>query len=1135
MGKAQIVGGGMGGLYSVRAVYDQAFYDAEIVKLDKIIVDRTADLERLANERAPLASALLAAEAALEQAIAAYIATPVTETQQVKDALGAYTSAQAAARTAGIRLAECDGRIEEAQAAKAGAQARKVSLESAGQVEPRDAWCADYSESVAGEVATIEVPGEPQSILVRPQSPPDADQDYSAPRDGVLVPREWQSPAQAYFNAAILPGWQRHKPTYRSATLLDVDPSANVCKIELDDAKSSAQELPVTPDVRVLEGVPVSYMTCNAAAFEVGDRVVVEFVGGAWSSPRVIGFFEHPRPCLSRRLVWLPEGFLIQPSSAAAPDGWGLPIDDDGNYTAGGAIRQALINRQPNNNYPDSLGIGGQVSSQAVFFRDDEDSIVGPRGARIGTVFTGIGFVPQFTARWQQQYREPDDALNWYCHRPQPIAQYKSGRLEAIFAETNQVRAGQGVAPCYRPLRGVYNAEADSVVREMVRAGLQMHESDQYVEGYRSFADRIARGGWVYYAGGENLVTSSPQGETPSEFGSRIVQAWVGSPYHYANLVYPWANPADASQAGFMMLDEAANTVTAFESEPGGAPTLVDPPVSGMSVAQVFQGTNVWLFAMAAVYQGQYGTVSWAAQSNCRYYIYEVMSLWDSAEKMQAYRQFAFAGRVSEQIPWGDPTFDSRGIIGAGVTSVEGAVRFRVVTLRKVSLNLYGTFQGQLELWDIPGDGRMSGATILATSPIVSPVMGVHRAIFSHDGSRVVVGVHRGKYNFSAAGIRQDQVNFNLRPNVNSYLGTVIDWYEFSLGTWSLRSTEELACNVIEAKTEPIGTNQWRNTFARETVGQYKWLADYSENTLIYATVHVDMRLDQTADFDFLGDPLPDYLADFYAVNMRSLARSSQADVEVKIVWPDASEFVCTQTTSTDYSLAGFNCQLIDYDIRAPSQMTYARLDLANAASTINLSAALTLIRAGQTIKTLPNILPPDPWSYPLLWDKGCAWGGGIQELYPTRTIFNVDLQQQYWFGHWPQGTSYDQIRKPHSTYGNYADVPMSVPAWLMADTIGGSQYGPTYNQMRPDLTPQTRAAPAGAQDYGAICNLSRYEYNGEWILSGLFRTVFDAPTAYGFGGNSNQDEWYMWRSSLDLDAITGVTLRNNLVVCRVV
>jgi hypothetical protein len=47
-----------------------------------------------------------------------------------------------------------------------------------------------------------------------------------------------------------------------------------------------------------LTGIAVEYMSCNAEAFEVGDRVVVQFSGQNWASQKVIGFVDNPRPCV---------------------------------------------------------------------------------------------------------------------------------------------------------------------------------------------------------------------------------------------------------------------------------------------------------------------------------------------------------------------------------------------------------------------------------------------------------------------------------------------------------------------------------------------------------------------------------------------------------------------------------------------------------------------------------------------------------------------------------------------------------------------------------------------------------------------------------------------------------------------
>lgn len=50
-----------------------------------------------------------------------------------------------------------------------------------------------------------------------------------------------------------------------------------------------------TPGV-LLANVPIEYMAgANASCFQTGDDVVVQFTGQAWTSPRVVGFEDHPR------------------------------------------------------------------------------------------------------------------------------------------------------------------------------------------------------------------------------------------------------------------------------------------------------------------------------------------------------------------------------------------------------------------------------------------------------------------------------------------------------------------------------------------------------------------------------------------------------------------------------------------------------------------------------------------------------------------------------------------------------------------------------------------------------------------------------------------------------------------------
>jgi hypothetical protein len=112
------------------------------------------------------------------------------------------------------------------------------------------------------------------------------------------------TPPQAYYNAAILPGWQKFKPTYRSGVITAI--SGDTADVLLDEAKSSASDIADIGLVNVefdvnqtttLTNVPIVYQDCNGTVFEVGDGVVVQFMSQSWSAPRIIGFLSNPKLC----------------------------------------------------------------------------------------------------------------------------------------------------------------------------------------------------------------------------------------------------------------------------------------------------------------------------------------------------------------------------------------------------------------------------------------------------------------------------------------------------------------------------------------------------------------------------------------------------------------------------------------------------------------------------------------------------------------------------------------------------------------------------------------------------------------------------------------------------------------------
>jgi len=178
----------------------------------------------------------------------------------------------------------------------------------------RNAWCADLTQDASGYVATLEIPGESDLILIAPGAP--------VPNNsvnGFMRARELMSPEQAFFNVAILPGWQKFLPTFRWGTITAIDDGTETVSVALFAATSSAQRLGVN-QASTLSGVAVEYMECGYSIFEVGDDVVVQFVDQDWSQPKVIGFLDNPRGCNWGCSGITTRGFSPQPQQFTTRD-----------------------------------------------------------------------------------------------------------------------------------------------------------------------------------------------------------------------------------------------------------------------------------------------------------------------------------------------------------------------------------------------------------------------------------------------------------------------------------------------------------------------------------------------------------------------------------------------------------------------------------------------------------------------------------------------------------------------------------------------------------------------------------------------------------------------------------------------
>ena len=203
MGRGQIISGGTGGLYQVKLIY------AYRARVETKIADAQTQITALQTQEATLTTQINAE----------------TDVKK-KEAL-----------------------IIRRSAVKLQILSRQKLVTYYQENMPADptvaAYSMDLTENLSGVVGTAEIPGEPTAVIIRPGYEGRA--TYLAARDGQLMPPIAGEPNQVLFNWMLLPGWQRHKPTYRVGTIAagTIDRDAHTCSVCLLPAYSTQGSLPV--------------------------------------------------------------------------------------------------------------------------------------------------------------------------------------------------------------------------------------------------------------------------------------------------------------------------------------------------------------------------------------------------------------------------------------------------------------------------------------------------------------------------------------------------------------------------------------------------------------------------------------------------------------------------------------------------------------------------------------------------------------------------------------------------------------------------------------------------------------------------------------------------------------------------
>jgi hypothetical protein len=190
-------------------------------------------------------------------------------------------------------------------------------------IEQRPIWMLRFPSTPEGltigsTVDTIEINGEQGLSFIGGGN--FGDQVFFPP-PGRLTARGVMTPEQVFFNAAILPGWQRFKPVARLA-VVDVatfNPTSS-SPSRIDITLLPATSTPINIDINPTQ-TSLTHVGSNAPgdAYEPGDIVVVAFPQQTFANPQIVGWLDGPK-----RLPWL----ITSSSTYITQDDFGqtLPI-----------------------------------------------------------------------------------------------------------------------------------------------------------------------------------------------------------------------------------------------------------------------------------------------------------------------------------------------------------------------------------------------------------------------------------------------------------------------------------------------------------------------------------------------------------------------------------------------------------------------------------------------------------------------------------------------------------------------------------------------------------------------------------------------------------------------------------------
>ena len=262
-----------------------------------------------------------------------------------------------------------------------------------------------------------------------------------------------------------------------------------------------------------------------------------------------------------KKKIWIPKGFLLDPASDDAEDGFGTPFYDMSNVsvekksdpwgTINGGIGQVLINNYINNRYtrrkeddPETGGLYGL----------EEEPIIG----------------------------------SWFLHHPYEVP-YKDVSLY-IWILTNELRQDGSLEPFIFPLRDTYD-HANAILKEIAFSGKQFHDHPNFREHFRTFEERVSKDGAAPLSA-ENLASGDrlELGRlSPYALAQEIFTAWKESPEHLEAMT-GFTEDTDKKKVWLEVGSNKAAVISESESE-----GVFEPPRDSLAFSQVMKNSEDWI------------------------------------------------------------------------------------------------------------------------------------------------------------------------------------------------------------------------------------------------------------------------------------------------------------------------------------------------------------------------------------------------------------------------------------------------------------------------------------------------------------------------------------------------------------